>query len=49
MGRTPTPRVQDLVSEARASKWFAIYYVGVWLGTLLLLAGQPSAFRAAEQ
>jgi hypothetical protein len=47
MGRTPTPRVQDLVSEARASKWFVIYYVAVWFGTLTLLAGQPSAFRAA--
>jgi len=47
MGRTPTPRVQDLVSEARASKWFAIYHAGVWLGALMLLVGQPSAFRAA--
>jgi hypothetical protein len=47
LGRTPTPRVQDLVSEARASKWFAIYHFGVWLGTLMLLAGQPLAFRAA--
>ena len=47
MGRAPTPRVQDLVSEARASKWFVIYYVAVWSGTLMLLAGQPSAFRAA--
>ena len=39
MGRTPTPRVQDLVSEARASKWFVIYHVAVWFGTLMLLAG----------
>jgi hypothetical protein len=47
MGRAPTPRVQDLVSEARASKWFVIYYAAVWFGTLMLLAHQPSAFRAA--
>ena len=47
MGRTATPRVQDLVSEARASKWFVIYHVAVWFGTLMLLAGQPSAFRGA--
>ena len=47
MGRTPTPRVQDLVSEARASKWFVIYHAAVWFGTLMLLADQPSAFRAA--
>ena len=47
MGRTATPRVQDLVSEARASKWFVIYHAAVWFGTLMLLAGQPSAFRAA--
>lgn len=47
MGRTATPRVQDLVSEARASKWFLIYHVAVWFGTLTLLAGQSSAFRVA--
>ena len=47
MGRAPTPRVQDLVSEARASKWFVTYYAAVWFGTLMLLAGQTSAFRAA--
>jgi hypothetical protein len=47
MGRAPTPRVQDLVSEARASKWFVIYYAAVGFGTLMLLAGQPSAFRVA--
>lgn len=47
MGRAPTPRVQDLVSEARASKWFVIYHAAVWFGTLMLLAGQPTAFRVA--
>ncbi|MBR0775481.1 hypothetical protein JQ625_11620 [Bradyrhizobium diazoefficiens] len=47
MGRTPTPRVQDLVAEGRATKWFVIYYVAVWAGTLTLLAGEPGAFRLA--
>lgn len=47
MGRAPTPRVQDLVAEGRASKWFVTYYAAVWLGTLMLLAGEPLAFRAA--
>jgi hypothetical protein len=47
MGRAPTPRVQDLVSEARASKWFVIYHTAVWFGALMLLVGQTSAFRAA--
>jgi hypothetical protein len=47
MGRTPTPRVQDLVAEGRASKWFVIYYTAVWAGTLTLQMGQPQAFRAA--
>jgi hypothetical protein len=47
MGRTATPRVQDLVAERRASKWFVIYYAAVWTGTLMLLIGQPSGFRVA--
>ena len=47
MGRAPTPRVQDLVSEARASKWFALYYAAVWFGTVALLAGHGAAFRLA--
>ncbi len=47
MGRAPTPRVQDLVAENRATKWFAIYYLSVWTGTLALLAGEPGTFRMA--
>lgn len=47
MGRSPTPRVQDLVSETRASKWFVIYHAAVWFGTATLLAGHSQAFRAA--
>ncbi len=47
MGRAPTPRVQDLVAEGRATKWFVIYYVAVWAGMLTLLVGEPSAFRVA--
>lgn len=45
MGRAPTPRVQDLVAEGRATKWFVIYYVAVWAGTLALLFGASSTFR----
>jgi len=47
MGRVPTPRVQDLVAERRAAKWFAGYFISVWIATGGLLAGQPSAFRLA--
>lgn len=47
MGRAPTPRVQDLVAERRASKWFAIYFVSVWGATAALLCSQPLAFRCA--
>jgi hypothetical protein len=45
MGRAPTPRVQDLVAEDRATKWFVVYYLAVWAGTLMLLIGEPNAFR----
>lgn len=46
MGWAPTPRVQDLVAEGRATKWFVVYYVAVWAGTLTLLIGAPNTFRA---
>lgn len=47
LGKAPTPRVQDLVVEGRATKWFVLYFVAVWAGTTALLAGNPSLFRAA--
>jgi len=47
MGRAPTPRVQDLVAESRAMKWFVIYYVSVWAGTTALLIGYGALFRIA--
>jgi hypothetical protein len=43
----PTPRVQDLVAEPRAAKWFAVYFISVWAATGALLIGPPSAFRLA--
>jgi hypothetical protein len=46
MGRTATPRVQDLVAERRASKWFALFFVSTWAATAALLAQQQFVFRA---
>jgi len=45
LGRTPTPRVQDLVVEQRARKWFYLYFGAVWLSTIALLVDQPPMFR----
>jgi hypothetical protein len=47
MGRVTTPRVQDLVAERRAARWFAAYFVSVWSATVALLLAQPLAFRIA--
>jgi hypothetical protein len=46
LGKAPTPRVQDLVVERRAAKWFWLYFVAVWASTVSLLAGEFSIFRA---
>jgi len=45
LGKTQTPRVQDLVVEKRAKKWFYLYFGAVWLSTIALIADQPLAFR----
>jgi uncharacterized membrane protein (Fun14 family) len=45
LGKRPTPRVQDLVVERRAQKWFWLYFVAVWVGTASLIAGFPLGFR----
>ena len=47
IGRAPMPRVQDLVTERRAAKWFALYFVSVWVGTVALLFHKAPAFRYA--
>jgi hypothetical protein len=47
LGKTPTPRVQDLVVEQRALKWFLLYFLAVWAATIALLTDYPLAFRAA--
>ena len=47
MGRVPTPRVQDLVAERRALKWFVLFFVGSWTATLMLLLDAPPGFRLA--
>lgn len=47
LGKAPTPRVQDLVVEPRAGKWFWLYFIAVWAGTASLLAGFPAGLRLA--
>jgi hypothetical protein len=47
LGKAPTPRVQDLVVENRAAKWFYVYFASVWAGTAALLAGETALFRTA--
>jgi hypothetical protein len=45
MGRVPTPRVQDLVVERRALKWFVLFFAGSWTATLMLLIDASLGFR----
>jgi hypothetical protein len=47
LGKTATPRVQDLVVERRAIKWFFLYFIAVWVATASLLVENPLVFRIA--
>lgn len=47
LGRAPTPRVQDLVSETAARPWFIVYFASVWAATAALAFGSAAAFRIA--
>lgn len=47
LGKMPTPRVQDLVVERRAVKWFSLYFAAVWIASVCLFMGFPTLFRAA--
>jgi hypothetical protein len=47
LGKAVTPRVQDLVVETRAGKWFLLYFLAVCTGTVALLAGFQLGFRFA--
>lgn len=47
LGRAAAPRVQDLVVEARATKWFLLYFAAVWSATAALLVHQALAFKIA--
>jgi hypothetical protein len=45
LGKAQTPRVQDLVVEPAARKWFWLYFAAVWIGALALLLGQERVFQ----
>ncbi len=45
LGKTPTPRVQDLAVQTRAVRWFALYFLAVWYASGALLVDAPWMFR----
>ncbi len=47
LGKRPTPRVQDLVDEARALPWFRLYFASVVAASLAAFFNVPIAFRLA--
>lgn len=47
LGKEVTPRVQDLVEERHARKWFVLYFLGVWGAVAALLVDATGVFRIA--
>lgn len=47
LGKHETPRVQDLVVERRARRWFVMYFAATWSATAALLFSQTGVFRIA--
>jgi hypothetical protein len=47
LGKAQTPRVQDLVVEARAIKWFWLYFIAVGIGTLALIVSHLPVFQVS--
>ncbi|TIO04703.1 MAG: hypothetical protein E5X89_32220 [Mesorhizobium sp.] len=47
LGKKATPRVQDLVVENRAEKWFLLYFASVWGGAAALLYEHSPTFQAS--
>jgi hypothetical protein len=45
LGKIETPRVQDLVAEARAAPWFWLYFAAADFTVLMLLAQAPNLTR----
>ena len=45
LGKVDAPRVQDLVVERRAARWFWLYFVATDCAVLALLADQPALAR----
>lgn len=47
LGKRPTPRVQDLVNEPRAIRWFWLYFASVGAASIAAFLSAPFAFRIA--
>lgn len=45
LGKGPVPRVQDLVNEPRARRWFIAYFVTAAIASFALAVGHASHFR----